>query len=257
MVFDPVVSLRIINNSRLREAQGWAEHRDLGGVLAVTSDAPVADLNCLESFTTTEPRIGGLLDIGFSLLRAFDRDPAAHVTPLDRPKSLAKHLERRGLRATDRWHTLVYRGKRLDLPPGSQTAIEVRRADADDVTPFVQLHSGGERWVRRLSRASMLSALYEPGNVFYLAYVDGQPVGTTHLLVDGATAGIYAVGTMKSHRRKGVATALLATALGDALAAGCDVIGLRTLADSDAERLYTRHGFELAHESRLWASPAG
>jgi GNAT superfamily N-acetyltransferase len=254
MTFDPAVSLRVINNERLRHAQGWVEHRDLGGVLAATSDAPIPDLNCLEAFNTTEAKLEGLLDIGFALLRAFDRDPAAHVTPLDRPKSVSKHLERRGLRATDRWHTLVFRGDPAAIPANRD--IEVHVAGPDDAPAFAQINGGNERWARKLSLASALEGINDADNNFYLAVVDGQPVGTTQLLIDGATAGIYAVATLKAHRRSGVASALLAASVRDALAAGCDVIGLRTLAASDAERLYTRYGFELAHESRLWETPS-
>lgn len=254
MDFDPAVSLRIINNERLRIAQGWAEHRELGGVLVATSaDAPIPDLNCLEAFHTSEARIEGLLEIGFALLRAFDHQPAAHVTPLDRPRSVAKRLERRGLRVTDRWHTLVFRGDAASIPAAAN--IRVRRADPDDARTFAAVHGGGEKWVRRLSLVSALTAVNERGNTLYLAYIDDQPIATTHLLIDGTTAGIYAVGTLRSHRRKGAATALLAAAVRDALDAGCDVIGLRTLAGSDAERLYVRHGFALAHESRLWVAP--
>lgn len=254
MAFDPAVSLRIINNERLRQAQGWAEHRDLGGVLAATSDAPIPDLNCLEAFNTTEAKLEGLLDIGFALLRAFDREPAAHVTPLDRPKTVEKHLQRRGLRATDRWHTLVFRGDAAAIP--ANAGIDVRRAGPDDAPAFAQINGGNERWARKLSLASALAGINDSGNYFYLALVDGQPVGTTQLLIDGATAGIYAVATVKAQRRKGVATTLLATAVRDALASGCDVIALRTLAASEAERLYARYGFELAHESRLWETPS-
>jgi GNAT superfamily N-acetyltransferase len=251
MAFDAAVSLRIINNELLRQAQGWTEHRDLGGVLcATTPDAPIADLNCLQSFQASEGKIDGLLDIGFALLRAFDRDPAAHVTPLDRPRSISQHLERRGLQATDRWRTMVFRGDASSIVPAA--GVQVRCIDADDVPAFATVHAAGEKWVRRMSLAATMQALNEPGNYFYLAYVEGQPVGSTHLLIDGVTAGIYAVGTSKAHRRKGVATSLLAAALRQALDAGCDVIGLRTLAGSDAERLYGHHGFELAHESRLW-----
>jgi len=255
MTFDPAVSLRIINNERLRQAQGWVEHRDLGGVLAVTSDAPIAGLNCLEAFNTTEAKLEGLLDIGFALLRAFDREPAAHVTPLDRPKSVTQHLERRGLRETQRTHAMRFRGDVAAIPLSAD--VEVRRAGPDDVSPFAQINGGNERWARKLSLASALEGVNEADNHFYLAYVEGEPVGTTQLLIDGATAGIYAVATLKAHRRKGVATTLLAAAVRDAIAARCDVIALRTVAGSDAQRLYERYGFELAHESRLWESPSG
>jgi GNAT superfamily N-acetyltransferase len=252
--FDPAISLRLINNERLRLAQGWAEHRDLGGVLAMTSDAPLADLNCLEAFDTSDARIEGLLDIGFALLRAFDRDPAAHIAPLDRPKSLARRLERRGLRATDRWHTMVFRGDGRAMPQPAD--VLVRRAGSDDARVFANIHGGSERWVRRLSLASAFNALTDPASRLYLGYIGEEPVATAQLLIDGATAGVYAVGTLRSHRRKGAATALVAAAVRDAVGAGCDVIGLRTLAGSDAERLYARYGFEVAHESRLWEMPA-
>jgi GNAT superfamily N-acetyltransferase len=255
MAFDPVVSLRLINNEHLRDAQGWAEHRDLRGALAVTSDAPVPHLNCIEAFQTTEAELEGLLDIGFALLRAFDREPAVQITPLDRPRSVAKFVARRRLVLAARSHAMVFRGDPASIPAG--TAIDVRRIGPDDVPDFVAVHAGRERWVRRLSMVSTLSAVNEPGNSFYLAYIDAQPVGTTHLLIDGATAGIYAVGTLRAHRRKGVATAMLRTALLDAQAAGCDVIGLQTAAESDAERLYVRHGFELAHERQLWTARTG
>jgi GNAT superfamily N-acetyltransferase len=254
MAFDPAVSLRIINNERLRRALSWAEHRDLGGVLAITSDGPIPDLNCLEAFTTTEARLEGLLDIGFALLRAFDREPAAHLSPLDRPKNIAKHLERRGLRETLRTHAMVFRGDPESVPVNAE--ITVRHAEPDDATSWALINGGGERWARKLSLATVLEGVHHAGNYFYLAYVDGEPVGTTQLLIDGATAGIYAVATVKAHRRKGVATALLAAALRDALAAHCDVIGLRTVAGSDAERLYARFGFEIAHETRLWTTPS-
>jgi GNAT superfamily N-acetyltransferase len=253
MTFDPAVSLRIINNERLRRAQSWAEHRDLGGVLAITSDAPIPDLNCLEAFTTTEGRLEGLLDIGFALLRAFDRDPAAHLSPLDRPRSVAKHLERRRLRETLRTHAMVFRGDVASIPVNAE--ITVRRGEPDDAPAFAQINGGSERWARKMSLATALEAVHQADNHFYLAHLNGEPVGTTQLLIDGATAGIYAVATLKAHRRKGVASTVLATAVRDALAAGCDVIGLRTVAGSDAERLYARYGFEVAHETRLWTTP--
>jgi len=250
MAFDAAVSLRLINNERLRDAQGWAEHRDLGGALAVTSDAPIPQLNCIEGFQTTEAKLEGLLDVGFALLRAFDREPAVQLTPLDRPRSIAKHLLQRRLAPTARSHAMVFRGHAAAIP--ASDAVDVRRAGPGDVPDFVAIHAGGERWARRLSMASTLAAINEAGNIFYLAYIDGQAAGTTHLLIDGATAGIYAVATVRAYRRRGVATALLRAALLAAEAAGCDATGLQAAAGSAAERLYARHGFTLAHERQLW-----
>lgn len=251
--FDPVTALRLITNNRLRTAQGWATYRDLGGALAVTSDAPIAALNSLGDFSTTEARLGGLLDIGFALLRAFDRPPAVELSPLDRPAGIAAELERRGLRVESSRAWMTFGGD-VDAI-ATNPDVSVRVADADDVLVFGNLHGGSEPWVRRLSKTSTLSAMLDPGNTFYLGVVDGQPVATLHLLADGATAGIYAVGTMRSFRKRGVASALIARAVRDARNAGCDVIGLSTEFGGTAERLYERLGFTRAFESHLWVEP--
>jgi ribosomal protein S18 acetylase RimI-like enzyme len=251
--FDPVVSLRIINNERLRRAQGWGEYRDLGGVLAVTSDAPLDDLNCLETFTTDEQRVDALLDIGFALLRAFDRDPAVHLTPLDRPAGIDERLRRRRLAAAARSASMVHRD---GAPAAPHADVDVRVAGPEDARAFADVHSAGsERWMKRMALSSALAGILEPGNRFYIAYIDGQPAGTTHLLMDGGTAGIYAVATLKAYRNRGVATTLLARAVADAREGGCDVIALRTAAEGDAMRLYESLGFALAHESVLWTVP--
>lgn len=251
MAFDAALALRMITNSRLRTAQGWGEYRDLRGALAVTSDAPISGLNCIGDFTTDERNVESMLDIGFALLRAFDREPAAELTPLDRPASIAEHLGRRGLTIENRRSWMVFRGDADAIATNSD--IEVRVAEPDDVRMFAAIHGGSETWVKRLSISTTLTGMLEPGNTFYLGCIDGQPVATLHLLRDGSTAGIYAVGTMKAHRRRGVSTTLIARAIRDAHAAGCDVVCLSTDAGGYAETLYAKLGFERAFESQVWA----
>lgn len=250
--FDAAVALRIINNERLRTAQGWGEFRDLGGALAVTSDAPVAGLNCIRDFATEEPRVEYLLDVGFALLRAFDRFPAVELTPLDRPQSIAAHLDRRLLRPTETRVTMVFVGDPAGIRVNPE--VTVRVATADDVRTFAEIHSGGEAWVKRLSLAATMSAMLDDGNMFYLGEIDGRPAATLHLLRDGATAGIYAVATAKKQRGRGLATTLMARAVADARAAGCDVIALST-SDAGNVALYEAAGFAPAYESILWTAP--
>jgi ribosomal protein S18 acetylase RimI-like enzyme len=254
MGFDPAISLRLINNERLRRSQGWGTYRDLGGALAFTSDAPTPDSNRIEGFTADDARVEGLLDIGFALLRAFDCEPAACITPLDRPASLPDRLAQRGLQPSERTVTLVLGA---GAPLGSANPeVEVRRATPDDAPAFAAVVSvGGPRWARTLILSSTLEAVLEASNTHYLGLVEGQAVGTLQLLIDGATGGFYAAATLKAHRERGVCSALLATAVADARAAGCDVIGLRTAAEGPARHLFESRGFTLAHESVLWTAP--
>lgn len=251
VAYDAAVSLRAMNNERLRISLGWGEYRDLGGALALTSDVPLQDLNRLEAFTTDARRTDGLLDIGFALLRAFDCRPAVCVTPLDRPASLPAILERRGLRVAECSATMVYRPPAATLSAGVD--VDVRRATAQDAPLFRDLIAGSKTWLRRLMLATTVESMQHAGHSFYIAYVESEPAGTLHLLIDNATAGIYAVHTRKERRRRGVATALLSAAIRAALAAGCDVITLRTQADGEAQRFFERRGFEVAHLNTLWA----
>jgi GNAT superfamily N-acetyltransferase len=96
--------------------------------------------------------------------------------------------------------------------------------------------------------------MHDGNGTFYIASVEGTPCGTLHLLIDGGTAGIYAVSTLRSHRRRGVASALLRRAVADALERRCDVIGLRTVSGGDALRLYASLGFVVSYESAMWVS---
>lgn len=255
MEFDAALARRMLNNSNLRMALGPVEIRDLGGALAITSDvAPIPGLNCLADFDAREASVDALLDIGFGLLRAFDRDPAVEVTPLDRPKSLVKRLERRRLRVTGMRTWMLHRGDPEAIRTNAE--VEVLMAAAEDAAIFAQVHGGSERWVRQLSKQTVLAGSLEPGNTFYLGTLHGVPAGTLHMLIDGGMAGIYAVSTLRAYRRQGIASTLMREAIRDARAAGCKEIVLSTDATGDARRLYEEQGFEAAFESQMWTQAA-
>jgi GNAT superfamily N-acetyltransferase len=253
MDFDPATSLRILNNERLRRAHHWGDYVDLGGALALTSDAPLEDMNCIESFATDRRHLESLLDIGFSLLRMYDRAPAVRLTPLDRPRGIEKVLRQRRLHEVERTVAMVYR---RDDPPQLNPHVDVRIATPDDVITFrdIVAPASAPPWLRRMMRSAILSSMSQPWHTFYIGAIDGQPAGTLHLLCEGATAGIYAVATVRAQRGRGVQTALLARAVADARAAGCDLIALRTAPAGDARRLFEHVGFVPAHEQALWTA---
>jgi ribosomal protein S18 acetylase RimI-like enzyme len=252
MAFDAAVASRIITNERLRSS-GWADFRDLGGALVLSSDAPIDGLNCMVGFTANDRNIESLLDIGFALLRAFDRMPAAELTPLDRPKSLPERLERRGLRKTGGKLYLLLRD---DAPAiATNRDVAIKTVGPDDVRAFAQIHGGSDRWARKLSLGSTMEGIHEPGNTFYLGIIDGEPAGSGHLLIDGKTAAIYALATLRAHRGKGIATAIVARAIADARAADCDCISISTDLSNPARSIYEGVGFAPFFESALWTVP--
>jgi GNAT superfamily N-acetyltransferase len=253
MATDPSAALRLLHNERLRRSLGPTEYRDLGGALAMTSDAPVAGLNHLEAFTTEDARIESLLDIGFALLRAFDREPAVLVTALDRPESLPARLRRRGLAPSSR--SVVLALTRRGAPHASAT-VDVHKATADDIAAFTAIAcAGAPRWARTLLQAEAMAGLHEPGHTFLIASTGGRDAGVLHLLCEGGTAGIDSVVTLKSQRRRGVCSALLSAASVEAEAAGCDLMGLRVPAESEARAAFEQSGFSAVLEAWLWAPP--
>lgn len=72
---------------------------------------------------------------------------------------------------------------------------------------------------------------------------DGVPVAGTQLRIDGATAAVEAVNCHPDHRGRGLATALVTTAIARARAAGCDLVWLLAYADDWPRRWYERLGF--------------
>lgn len=254
MKLDPATSLRILNNQRLMRATHRGEYRDLGGALALTSDAPPVEWNFLEAFTTDEHRLEGLLDIGFSLLRAFDRAPAVRLTPFDRPVRIDAALERRGLVAIERETSMVFRGDAGAIDVNG--SVEVRRATPDDAGVYADVESSARpssKWLRPFLLGATLANIIDGDRAFYIAYLGGDAVGIALVVYDGATAGISAVATLKTQRRQGVATAMTARAILDAQAAGADLICLECVSGSDAMRLYASMGFAPVHESTLWS----
>ena len=78
----------------------------------------------------------------------------------------------------------------------------------------------------------------------------GAVVAAAVLKIDGATAGLDAVGTDPAHRGRGHGDALVTDALALAAAAGCDVVGLDASIDDWPRNWYARRGF--AETSRSW-----
>lgn len=78
-----------------------------------------------------------------------------------------------------------------------------------------------------------------------LAVLDdgGEPIASTQLRIDGATAAIEAVMTEPAHRRAGLARTLVLDAVTRAHEAGCDVVFLTTAADDWPRGWYARLGF--------------
>ena len=82
---------------------------------------------------------------------------------------------------------------------------------------------------------------------YYVAYVEGKPVGTSFLFSLMKTGGIFNVGTIEEYRKRGIGTALTVHAIKGSIREGNDLHTLETTKEGNAERLYKKIGFVTDH----------
>lgn len=85
----------------------------------------------------------------------------------------------------------------------------------------------------------------------FVAFHDRQPVACASIYVQGQFAGLYNVGTIRSHQGRGFGFAITFLAVQRAISLGCDIVFLQCPADTHIERLYERAGFRKAHSPFL------
>jgi hypothetical protein len=89
----------------------------------------------------------------------------------------------------------------------------------------------------------------------YLAWIGPTPVGCSMLLPGAFFGGIYAVATLPSHRRQGIARSLTVRSLIDAVSAGCRESCLQ--ASPMGLPLYWGIGFRSLFDDIVWTAPVG
>jgi len=89
----------------------------------------------------------------------------------------------------------------------------------------------------------------------YAGDVAGVPAVTAMTVTCGDGVGIASVGTLPAHRGRGYASALVARAVADGLAAGASWAWLQS--GEAALGMYERLGFEEIERWPCWVTPAG
>lgn len=92
-----------------------------------------------------------------------------------------------------------------------------------------------------------------PHVTLYVGYVDREPACCSLLLVTGDVAGIYWVGSVERHRRRGFGAAVTAHAVRAAAARNCRTAILQ--ASKMGEPVYRRLGFETVNQYLRFDSP--
>ncbi|MFI5509456.1 GNAT family N-acetyltransferase [Mycobacterium sp. NPDC051804] len=148
-------------------------------------------------------------------------------------------------------------------PPG----VDVRPSDDDEfgtwldtvVEGFANPDTQGVASHEEFPRDVLADATRDmaaAGATRYIAMADGVVAGAASVrLVDGI-AQLTGAATAPAHRRRGVQTALLATRLVDAAAAGCDIAVVTTSPGSKSQENVQRRGFDLLYTRAILVKPA-
>ncbi|GAA3431131.1 GNAT family N-acetyltransferase [Kutzneria kofuensis] len=99
--------------------------------------------------------------------------------------------------------------------------------------------------------ANALRDMDAAGTRRYLALIDGVPVGSGALRIAEGIAYFAGTATTVQHRRRGVQTALIATRLAEAKAAGCDIATVTTGPGTKSQQNVQRRGFDLLYTRAL------
>jgi GNAT superfamily N-acetyltransferase len=94
------------------------------------------------------------------------------------------------------------------------------------------------------------NALQAPHVRHYLGYWEGEAVGTGSLVQFRSVAGIWNVGTLSSHRRRGLATEMMRQVLTEARAEG--YVSSVLLASNEGVPIYTHLGYTILSTLRVF-----
>ena len=169
------------------------------------------------------------------------------VSQLTRPRSFTSLLKDHGFEREEEESVMVFKGRQVEDKLNPEVKVkEISESEMDvwnklALTSFempIEWMEGADRlvleWIRK-------------GAKFYLAYVEGKPVGTCCLFSLMKTGGIFIVGTLKEYRRRGVGTTLTVHALLNSIKEGNSLHTLEAIKGGNAERLYRKIGFETDH----------
>jgi len=178
------------------------------------------------------------------------------VGPASRPIDLPRRLRAAGFRCI---HQLAGMAAELDdavdISPDEVPGVTIQplvdfSVFASHPHPFIgPIHDARRR--NLVHNHQMLCARYPQRVRALIAMLDGTPVGYALVFIGESNTGIYDVGVLRSHRRRGIGTAITRAAMKFARKHGSSHATL--LATHDGKHLYDRLGFSEVCQVGVWA----
>jgi len=221
-----------------------------GAVVFCYPEIPISQFNHAADIDVREDEAENLLEV---VTRHFvskgSPDVRFRTTALTRPRSFSVFLRNHGFARSkeDEESAMVFKGK--DLEDKLNPKVKVKEISESEVDVYSRLllatfempfewKKGVDAFIREFMRK---------GAKCYLAYVGKKPVGISGLLSFMKTGGVFNVGTLKTYRRQGIGTTLVAQTVMDSIKEGNTLHILYTEKEGNPERLYRKIGFKTDH----------
>ena len=220
---------------------------------------PTPDVNHAALLRATAATVEPLLDEVRTFFQAVEVPTTIYLSPACTPPDLPARLEARGFvrqPEAEAWMAVDDLSTLHVAPPPAY--LEVRRVAPDEAKAFAEV------FVRAFEMppayAPALAQLLRPsiglpGTYHYLAYQEGEPVGTMSLLCHGEVGILGSAGVVQMRRGTRIATSLGYRAREDAWAEGVETVILQTTAGTLLARFLRMVGFTRGFTRTCYVKP--
>lgn len=190
--------------------------------------------------------------------------PSFYISPTTHAPGLEAKLLENGyqLAAHDAW--MFFDPK--ETPPPAKTAAVIKRVETDQefdqfTKVFVEVYSKGEPDDPYQGLSPLYAKFFwqefknknkDYASEYFLAFWDGEPVGTAVILYNREIAGFYGLAVLPQFRQLGIGRALQVARVERARERGVKFIYLVTAVGSRNEKIFPKSGFHTKFTGKLY-----
>jgi hypothetical protein len=176
------------------------------------------------------------------------------IGPAELTSALAVQLARERV-GVERIETVLWAPVEALAAPRRASDVEVRASPLEELELFLELWAHGFAlpelvWEEVLRVQRTWFAL--PGFQRYVARVDGRPIASAGLFVNGEVGYLCVSATLPEARGRGAQAALIARRWRDAIEAGCRFVTSQTAFGGTSQHNMERAGMRCAHSLAIW-----
>ncbi len=233
----------------------WSEAKDIGYALLLVNEVFADDPlpNHVTRIRCDAGAVAELIDKVVVEYQTRGIRPCLFVSPFTYPKDLQAMLQNIGFRKWNELCVMQFVNDYGEVPEASDVIVHRIGAGQVDLwvrifaESFAVMHYQNKEYLARAQQLPLQTKVE-----LFLADLDGEPAGCAALYTKNGVGGIYSVGTLPKFRKRGVATALLKTAVQKSKTFGNHWTILQVFREGGPVDFYSHNGFELKYVKSIY-----